>query len=159
MKKIFLSLFLTVLVTTSSLIMFSYSASALGPGSTIVKCETIGTNQTSSKNFLAFPAWYRGLDCDASSGNINLAADQEVGQIVFTIALNIVDIALRLAGVLAVGFVVWGGLRYVMARGEPDKAKQALSTILNALIGLAIAMAAKISPAAREPSPCTEKMR
>jgi hypothetical protein len=88
-------------------------------------------------NFLSFPVWYRGLPCD-DDGNISIQGGSPA-QIVFTIALNVIDIALRLVGILAVGFVLWGGFRYVMARGEPEKAKNALDTILKAVIGLVIA--------------------
>jgi len=92
-------------------------------------------------NFLYFPTWYRGLDCDAD-GNINIGQGTDPSKSIFTIALNIIDIALRIAGILAVGFVIWGGFQYVLARGEPEKAKQALDTILKAVIGVVIAMIA-----------------
>jgi len=58
------------------------------------------------------------------------------------IGLAIADILLRLAGVIAVIFVVIGGFRYVIGQGEPDNIKSAQSTIVNALIGLAIALVA-----------------
>jgi len=101
---------------------------------------TPGECPSSDTNFLSFPTWYRGLPCDTDN-NIDIKGG-EVGPIIFTIALNIVDIALRIAGILAVGFVIWGGFQYVLARGEPEKAKQALDTILKAVIGVVIAMIA-----------------
>jgi hypothetical protein len=95
----------------------------------------------SDVNFLYFPTWYRGLECDAD-GNINIGQGTDLSTTIFKIALNIIDIALRIAGILAVGFVIWGGFQYVLARGEPEKAKQALDTILKAVIGAVIAMIA-----------------
>lgn len=59
---------------------------------------------------------------------------------VLLIGLGILDILLRLAAVVAVGFVVYGGVQYITSQGEPDRAKKALGTIINALVGLAIAV-------------------
>jgi hypothetical protein len=97
------------------------------------KCE-----EASDTSFLNFPRWHRGLDCDAN-GSIDIDGG-EVGPIVFTIALNVLDIMLRLAGVLAVGFVVFGGFQYMTARGEPENAKKGRDTVIKALIGMGIAM-------------------
>lgn len=58
------------------------------------------------------------------------------------IALSIIDILLRVAALAAVVFVIIGGIKYTTSQGSPDGTKSALNTILNALIGLVIAMAA-----------------
>jgi ABC-type Fe3+ transport system permease subunit len=118
-----------------TILTFSFSATAFAaPGSS---CG----NDTDS-NFLSFPTWYRGLDRTTDkNGNCSIdLKDADVGSTIFTIALNVVDIMLRLAGVLATGMVLYGGVRYIMSRGEPEKHKQALDTILKAAIGLVIAM-------------------
>ena len=49
---------------------------------------------------------------------------------------------LRLASIAAIAMVVYGGVQYIMSQDEPDKTKQARSTIINALIGLVVAVAA-----------------
>ena len=54
--------------------------------------------------------------------------------------LAILDDLLRIAGLVAVSFVIYGGFRFMLSRGQPDNTKAAISTITNALIGLAIAM-------------------
>jgi uncharacterized membrane protein len=58
------------------------------------------------------------------------------------IGLAILDDLLRVAGIVAIAFVIYGGITYVISQGEPDKTKQAMSTILNALIGLAVTIVA-----------------
>jgi len=111
---------------------------------------TTSTNQTaqqaceagSASSFLGFPTWHRGFPCD-DKGNIKIEGGSPF-DIVVKIALNIIDIALRLAGIVAVGFVIWGGFQYVISQGEPEKAKKALRTILNAVIGLVITMVAAV---------------
>ncbi len=51
---------------------------------------------------------------------------------------NIVNIVFGIAGSLAVLFVVIGGMRYVISRGDPQATAQAKNTILYALIGLIV---------------------
>jgi hypothetical protein len=58
------------------------------------------------------------------------------------VLLAVVDDLLRFAGLVAVIFVVYGGVQYATSQGNPDSASKAQSTILNALIGLAIAVVA-----------------
>ncbi|MBP7857930.1 hypothetical protein KA016_02610 [Candidatus Saccharibacteria bacterium] len=58
------------------------------------------------------------------------------------VLLVIADDLLRLAGLVAVAFVIVGGAKYITSQGEPDRAKQARESIINALIGLAIAIVA-----------------
>ena len=53
-----------------------------------------------------------------------------------------IDLLLRLSALIAVGFIVFGGVTYTISQGQPDKTKEALRTIINALVGLAIAVVA-----------------
>ncbi len=54
------------------------------------------------------------------------------------VLLGIVSILLRIAGIVAIAYVVFGGVKYVVSQGEPDKVSEAKGTIINALIGLVI---------------------
>jgi len=42
-------------------------------------------------NFLYFPTWYRGLDCEAN-GSINIGQGTDLSTTIFKIALNIIGI-------------------------------------------------------------------
>lgn len=53
---------------------------------------------------------------------------------------TIVDEILLLVGILAVLFVIIGGIRYSTSRGDPGQITQAKNTIIYALVGLAITM-------------------
>jgi len=44
------------------------------------------------------------------------------------------------AGIVTVGFVVYGGFMYVLSNGEPSKVKKAKDTLLYAVIGLAVVL-------------------
>ncbi len=52
--------------------------------------------------------------------------------------LRVINIALALAGLIAVLFLVIGGFRYITAGGNEDSASSAKKIILNAVIGIIV---------------------
>jgi hypothetical protein len=58
------------------------------------------------------------------------------------VLLAIVDDLLRVAGIVAVGFIIYGGYQYVGSQGQSEKTARAQNTVTDALIGLAIALVA-----------------
>lgn len=60
------------------------------------------------------------------------------------IGLAVIEILLRLVAVTAVIWLVYGGFQYLISQGEPDRTKSAKDTILNAIIGLIIAVSASV---------------
>lgn len=58
------------------------------------------------------------------------------------IGLAILEDLIRIAALVAVGFVIAGGFQYMTGRGTPDSSKKALQTIINALVGVGIAIVA-----------------
>lgn len=55
---------------------------------------------------------------------------------------KVVNIVFSLAGGLALLFVVMGGTRYILSRGDPQAAAQARNTILYAVVGLIVTILA-----------------
>lgn len=103
----------------------------------------------SGQNFFDFPTWYHYLDL-AQKMEVNPATNHceiitygpnrfGVGDLSL-IALALVDIAFRIAALAAVTYIIWGGIQFVIAQGEVDRTKKARQTIINALIGLVIAL-------------------
>lgn len=103
----------------------------------------------SPRDFLGIPSWdtylYNAgyIDYNSNSNacefSAQLVTDSAINFVpISLIGLGILDILLRVAALVAVGFVIYGGMQYVFSSGEPDKAKGALGTIKNALIGLGI---------------------
>lgn len=90
--------------------------------------------------FFGLPTWYEYLTPVNRSGQCFV----EVSGImdIWLVALAILNILLRLAGLIAVGFVIYGGIKYVTSQGEPQKTKNALDTIMDALIGAVITITA-----------------
>lgn len=102
-------------------------------------CSTIG--------FFGIPPWYKYLiNSGRMAKNSVTGACELVGKLQWNdftlIALALLDMALRLAGIVAVIFVLYGGIQYVMSDGQPDKTKDAQTTIINAMVGLMIALVA-----------------
>lgn len=73
-----------------------------------------------------------------------IAIDQGNLGVFWLIGLAIFDDLLRIAGIIAFGFVLYGGIRYITSQGEPENTRAALGTIINALIGMAIAIIAAV---------------
>ncbi len=61
---------------------------------------------------------------------------------ILLIALAILEDLIRVAALAAVGFIIYGGIQYMTSQGSPDDTKRAQQTIINALIGLVIALVA-----------------
>lgn len=118
-------------------------------------------------SFLGFPAWYAYLDVgpetiEDSEGNAvvvdpcaiigptetiedsrgNTQENLNMPLIVGYVAVAVVEILLRVSVIAALGFVMYGGFRYITSQGEPEATKSARQTIQNALIGMVIALIA-----------------
>ncbi len=102
-----------------------------------------------SPGFFDLPTWYRYLPVDKSSVTgkcevqFNLMEGGKFnGSDILLVGLSVIDILLRIAALVAVGFVIYGGIRYITSQGSPDGTKGAQNTIINAVAGLAITMVA-----------------
>jgi hypothetical protein len=58
------------------------------------------------------------------------------------ILLAILDDLLIIAGIVAIGYVMIGAFKYVSSQGDPEQTGRAQATIINALVGTAIAIVA-----------------
>ena len=58
------------------------------------------------------------------------------------IVTGILNTAYFLAGIVAVGMIIFAGVQYLTANGEPGKAKKAMDTIIFSVVGLIIVIAA-----------------
>lgn len=94
-------------------------------------------------HFLGLTAWYDGLT-DSNCEIIQPNSDEELKSYVWTIALNVVSMIMGIVGYLAIGLVMWGGIQYMIAHGDPTKLAKGKKTITNAVVGLALVMTASI---------------
>jgi hypothetical protein len=102
--------------------------------------------------FIIFKPWYCGLQ--KSDGNLMQPTTNKDGEkakagddislvaFIWTIVANVVDDLFRLIGLVSVGYIIWGGYRYMLARGDSGKMAIAKKTITNAITGLILAVLA-----------------
>jgi len=99
-------------------------------------------------DFFGLPTWFAYLPrSDFAVSTVNKKTVCYISNFNFPgdlayIALVAVDIALAIAGMAAVFYVIYGGIQYVISQGEPEKTRGAKNTITNALVGLVIASVA-----------------
>lgn len=114
---------LAVVATTSMLLTTPVHAAACGAGD--------------GASFLkAFPTWYEYLELDPTTcevKNFQMPGD------LWKVGLAIVAILLRVAGMIAVGYTIYGGFKFVLSKGNPTEAAKARQTVIDAIIGMAIA--------------------
>ncbi len=94
----------------------------------------------SGGNFLSFPKWYKYISDPNDCSLVKLDSITDV----WLIVAAVIEILLRIAGIFAVGFVLYGGFRYLTSQAEPDAVNKARQTIISALVGLAISILAAV---------------
>lgn len=131
MKRLFLHVGVLGLLLGAIMPMFSFST---------VSAARFQAGDACTAQFLTFPAWYRGLrrdgDCNVlppGTGN-----SSNLASFIFTIVLNIIEIGLQLVAYAAVGYIIYGGFKYLTSAGDPSRVTAGRKIITNALIGLVL---------------------
>lgn len=101
------------------------------------------TKKSCTSSFLGFPAWYEGLakppDCQLMSpADLDGPENTKIARYIWKIALNVLEVMLMLVLYVSVGFVIYGGFRYITSAGDSGGVASAKKTILNAIIGLVL---------------------
>ena len=108
-------------------------------GSSVVQAAPC-TEGAGALSTTIFVPWYKYLECTNGSPDIEAVGGWE--KAIPLIAIAIIELLTRLAGLIAVGFIIWGGIQYTISQGEPEGINNAKSTILNAIVGLVIVVIA-----------------
>ena len=93
-----------------------------------------------STSFFGFPHWYKYLD-GQGTGKECVPVFSKLSDI-WLIGLAVIEMLIRVAAIAALIFVVYGGVRYILSRGNPDKITASRLTIQDAIIGLIISIVA-----------------
>lgn len=105
---------------------------------------TLFAAQCSDSSFLGFlEPWYAYLPRDAKCG-IDSTKFVVLGpnSSIPLILLAVVDDLLRIAGLLAVVFIIYAGVRFITSQGSPDETAKARTGVIYALGGLAASLIA-----------------
>ena len=78
--------------------------------------------------------WF-GVDNPVVSPLVGETGD---GSVIFAKVASFLSTAVVISSVVAIAFIVWGGVTYITANGDADKIKKGTGTIVNAIIGLVI---------------------
>jgi len=101
-------------------------------------------SQACEKPFFGLKTWFHYLEVEPPNCNIKkfdfLPANGQSDLLLVGVAL--IDNLLRIAGLVAIGYIIYGGILYVTSQGSADQTAKAQNTIQNALIGLVIAVIA-----------------
>jgi hypothetical protein len=109
--------------------------------------------QQCSKSFMGLKPWFAYLpDRAFESGTCNIeeffflagkdANGDDQPSYLPPVLLAVADDLVRVAGLVAVAYVVVGGAHMIISQGDPERAKRGRETVLNALIGVVVAIAA-----------------
>jgi hypothetical protein len=126
MKRIVMPLFIALSLALSvSSFVPARAASLPTPVTQFAACDP-GT-------FFGFPTWYACLPKD-TDGHPKLTQLSDVWLIVFPL----LEAAIKAAAYVAVGFIIWGGIRFIKSQGNPGEITSSRDTIRDAIIGLVI---------------------
>lgn len=90
---------------------------------------------------LGIPPWYRGLT-EGSECTIKSPDPNDLGAFIWLIVLNVVEMALVITAYVAAFFILYGGFMFLTGGAIPSQIEKARKSILNAVIGLVIALGA-----------------
>lgn len=124
MKNTIIAIFLVIIGSVGVNITFSHTSLAACPDGKI----------------LTLKPWYDGLlegDCTVRSPG-NDATSQ--ANFIWKIVLNIVEDLLQVVGYATTAYIMYGGFLMMTSNGSPDKAARGRKTIMNAAIGLVVAL-------------------
>ena len=108
------------------------------------------TGKDCEKNFLGIHPWFRGLSVVVDTKCVVAGPGQTLDNgttldltgYIWRIVLNVIDIVLALIGYVAFFFILYGGFQFLVGGSNPGQIEKARKTILNASIGLVIALGA-----------------
>ena len=130
-----------ILVSTIGLVIVSSASLYAAPGGI---GGAVAADQCAAKGkILTFEPWYKGL----TDADCNIKSPGAVGGIqkfIWIIVLNIVNDIFQAVGYVATGFIMYGGFLFMTSAGNPDQASRGRKTLINAIVGLVIAISAGV---------------
>lgn len=119
--------------------LFALLFVAVSAGAAVTVAVPQTTHAACAERLLTLPTWYEGVvdgNCDVKAP----VGDKGIQNFIWTIALNIVEMILQIVAYITVGFIIFGGYKYMISAGSPDGMVKARKTITNAVVGLVISI-------------------
>lgn len=89
------------------------------------------------RSFLGFPHWYQYLKGEDDGAGTCSPVIHTLNEF-WPVILSVAEILLRVAGLVALAYIIYAGFDYVTSSGESDKVAKARQKIINAIVGLII---------------------
>lgn len=111
--------------------------------------EIVVQGTCKANGFFGLVPWYDGLPGDCSNIEAPTTTDQndpggEIAKFVWRIVANVVIDLFVVVGYLAIGFIMYGGYMFMISNGDVGKATKGRKILMNAIIGLVIAILANV---------------
>ena len=123
-----------LLITASIILAISASFGIITTASTYADGFE-GRQGSACPEFLGLTSW----DC-----GVVIKDEESLKSGIWQIAANIATDATVIASYLIIGYVIYGGYRYMFSQGDPTKIATGKKTLVQAFIGLAIVMSAYV---------------
>lgn len=131
-----------------ALVVAMVFAASIGGTSLVVATPQTASAAGCTQKVLLFPTWYRGISETKGSGQSATCEikkpGKDIGKFIWTIVLNVIEMALVAVGYIAVGYIIWGGFQYLLVATSPDRVAAARKTIVNAVGGLVLSFFAVV---------------
>lgn len=91
-------------------------------------------------SFFGMPTWYKYLGSEGTGASCApvLSGISDI----WLILLAVIEILLRISILAAIAYMMYGGIKFITARGNSEKLSAARKTVEDALIGMVIAIVA-----------------
>ena len=126
-------------VTKYMMLAVFMAAPLLTTAGPVVTPVAAAEQRNCNPTFLGIPPWYRGL---TEGEDCTLKSPDDLSSFIWTIVLNVIEMALVATAYIAAGFIMYGGFIWLTGGSQPAQVAKGRKTILNAVIGLVIAMGA-----------------
>ncbi len=124
---------LTSRISKAKLAIIALTAmSALLLAPNVAKADGIYMDCTNGKTFLGIPTWYDGM-CNQ---------DLEIGDFITNLLTNVLRILFGALGLVSFVFIIVSGFQMMLAQGNSQRTAAAQSTLIKAIGGLIIGLAA-----------------
>lgn len=128
---------------------FLWSEVASVPVEAAVIEESVDSSCANS--VLGLRPWYRGIVTRDSSGSCTIGkialdddGNTKLAGFVWVIILNLMYDASLVSSLVATGFIIWGGYKYITSEGDPSKVMTGKKIITGAVIGLILTISASV---------------
>ncbi len=87
-----------------------------------------------------FVPWYEYLEGEDVGGKCKPVLGDDYVKSVSLIGLAVIGTLMRISGILATAYLIWGAIQYITSQGDQNGIANAKNTILNAIVGLVIVL-------------------